>query len=137
MAKIRAYRLAEELGIDRNEIVERAALHGVVIKNAMASMEDAEVQLLREKIGGATRAKRSMDVRRLEGKGGNHSHTEAHCNSTKYVGIVLPAVKCNHNKCNQARNIDERNVYLCKFVCGHEQLGTPRHALNELSISKG
>ncbi len=70
MAKIRAYRLAEELGIDRNEIVEQAAKHGVEIKNAMASLEEAEVELLRVKLGQTTQPKRAMDVRRLEGKQG-------------------------------------------------------------------
>ncbi len=70
MAKIRAYKLAEELGIDRNEFVEQAGQHGIELKSAMASLDEAEVELLREKIGGATRAKRSMDEHRLEGKGG-------------------------------------------------------------------
>ena len=70
MAKIRAYKLAEELGIDRTEFVEQAAQHGVELKSAMASLDEAEVELLREKIGGATPAARSMDVQRLEGKGG-------------------------------------------------------------------
>ncbi|MFP6655977.1 MAG: translation initiation factor IF-2 [Myxococcota bacterium] len=70
MANIRAYKLAEELGIDRNDFVEQAAAHGVVVKNAMASLDDDAVALLREKIGGATRPKRAMDERRLESKGG-------------------------------------------------------------------
>ena len=70
MAKIRAYRLAEELGIDRNEIVEQAAKHGVELKNAMASLEETEVELLRAKLGQTTQPKRAMDVRRLEGKKG-------------------------------------------------------------------
>ena len=70
MANIRAYRLAEELGIDRNDFVEQAAKHGVELKSAMASLDEAAVELLREKIGGASRAKQAMDERRLEGKGG-------------------------------------------------------------------
>jgi len=70
MAKIRAYKLAEELGIDRNEFVERAAEYGVELKSAMASLDEAEVELLREKIGGAPRTPRSMDEHRLEGKSG-------------------------------------------------------------------
>jgi len=70
MAKIRAYKLAEELGIDRTEFVEQAAQYGVELKSAMASLEEAEVELLREKLGGETRAKRSVDEHRLEGKGG-------------------------------------------------------------------
>ena len=40
MAKIRAYRLAEELGIDRAEIVERPAAVGIELKSAMASLDD-------------------------------------------------------------------------------------------------
>jgi translation initiation factor IF-2 len=70
MAKVRAYKLAEELGIERNEFVEQARLHGVDLKSAMASLEDAEVDLLREKIGGAVKAKASVDEQRLEGKSG-------------------------------------------------------------------
>ena len=70
MAKIRAYKLAEELGIDRNDFVEQARTHGIELKSAMASLEEAEVELLREKIGGATRASRPVDERRLEGKAG-------------------------------------------------------------------
>ncbi len=70
MANIRAYKLAEELGIERNEFVEQARSHGIELKNAMASLEEAEVELLREKIGGATRVRRPVDERRLEGKGG-------------------------------------------------------------------
>jgi translation initiation factor IF-2 len=53
MAKIRAYKLAEELGIDRNEFVEKAKALGVELKNPMAPLEDGEAELLREKLGGA------------------------------------------------------------------------------------
>ncbi len=70
MAKIRAYKLAEELGIDRNEFVEQASQHGVELKSAMASLDEDQIQLLREKIGGAARKKRAMDEHRLEGKSG-------------------------------------------------------------------
>ncbi len=70
MATVRAYKLAEELGIERNEFVEQARLHGVDLKSAMASLEDAEVELLREKFGGGVKAKRSVDEQRLEGKSG-------------------------------------------------------------------
>jgi len=67
---IRAYKLAEELGIDRNEFVEQARVHGVDLKSAMASLEDAEVELLREKLGGVAKARGSVDEQRLEGKSG-------------------------------------------------------------------
>ena len=70
MVKIRAYKLAEELGIERNEFVELAHTHGLELKSAMASLDDAEVELLREKIGGAAKAARPVVERRLEGKAG-------------------------------------------------------------------
>ena len=41
MAKIRAYKLAEELGIDRNELVEKAHGVGIELKGPMALLEDA------------------------------------------------------------------------------------------------
>ncbi|MEZ4330917.1 MAG: translation initiation factor IF-2 [Myxococcota bacterium] len=67
---IRAYKLAEELGIERNEFVEQARQHGVDLKSAMASLEDAEVELLREKLGGGSKSRGSVDEQRLEGKSG-------------------------------------------------------------------
>lgn len=70
MAKIRAYKLAEELGIDRNEFVEQARQHGVDLKSAMASLEAEEVEQLREKLGGREKAAAAVVERRLEGKGG-------------------------------------------------------------------
>lgn len=70
MAKIRAYKLAEELGIDRNDFVEQARQHGVELKSAMASLDEDEVETLREKFGGGEKEKRSVDERRLEGKKG-------------------------------------------------------------------
>lgn len=70
MAKIRAYKLAEELGIERNEFVEQAGTHGVELKNAMASLDEEQVELLREKLGGGAKSKKNVDERRLEGKAG-------------------------------------------------------------------
>ncbi len=52
MAKIRAYKIAEELGIDRNELVEKAHAVGIELKSAMAQLEDAEADALRAKLGG-------------------------------------------------------------------------------------
>jgi len=51
MAKVRAYKIAEELGIERTEFVEKARAIGVEIKSAMASVDDEEAALLREKLG--------------------------------------------------------------------------------------
>jgi len=52
MVKIRAYKLAEELGIDRNEFVEKARAFGVELKNAMASLDEETAGSLRVKFGG-------------------------------------------------------------------------------------
>lgn len=54
MANIRAYKLAEELGLDRNEFVDKAKSLGVELKSAMASVSDAEALLLRERLGAKT-----------------------------------------------------------------------------------
>ena len=70
MATIRAYKLAEELGIDRHEIVDKAAEVGVEIKSAMASLDDAQISLLREKFGRGSGSGRRMEERRVEGKRG-------------------------------------------------------------------
>jgi translation initiation factor IF-2 len=51
MAKIRAYKLAEELGIDRAEIVEKAASVGVTLKSAMASIGEEDIETIRAKFG--------------------------------------------------------------------------------------
>ncbi|MEE9608223.1 MAG: translation initiation factor IF-2 [Myxococcota bacterium] len=70
MAKIRAYKLAEELGIDRVEFVERAAAVGVPLKSAMASLEPEEVERLRRKLGGVKTRKRLVTDQRVERKDG-------------------------------------------------------------------
>ena len=69
MAKIRAYRLAEELGIDRAEIVERAAAVGVELKNAMAALDEEQAADLRAKLGGIKR-KDVSETRVVSGKAG-------------------------------------------------------------------
>ena len=69
MAKIRAYKLAEELGIDRLEFVEKALAAGVELKNAMSALRPEEVDLLRQKLGGS-RSSRSVEEQRVERKGG-------------------------------------------------------------------
>ncbi len=67
--KIRAYKLAEELGLERAEFVEKAKAHGVELKSAMASLDEAEVALLREKLGQRL-DKRLVTEERVEHKGG-------------------------------------------------------------------
>jgi len=46
----RAYKLAEELGIDRNEFVAKAKEAGVDLRNAMATIDEAQAAMLREKL---------------------------------------------------------------------------------------
>jgi len=65
MATIRAYKLAEELGLDRTEFVEKAAALGHVLKSAMAPLDDAVANELREKLG-ARKTRGSVTERRVE-----------------------------------------------------------------------
>ena len=48
---IRAYKIAEEIGLDRNEFVERARELGIELKSAMASVDETEAEMLRDKLG--------------------------------------------------------------------------------------
>jgi translation initiation factor IF-2 len=68
MSKIRAYKLAEELGIDRNELVDKAAELGIELKSAMAALEPDVVDRLREQIGGEKR--KPVVEERVESSGG-------------------------------------------------------------------
>ncbi len=70
MAKVRAYKLAEELGMDRNELVEKALEEGIELKSPMAALEPEQVEVLRGKFGLPV-AKTSMDEERVERKGGS------------------------------------------------------------------
>jgi translation initiation factor IF-2 len=69
MAKVRAYKIAEELGIERNEFVAKAKELGVELRSAMASVEDAEADLLRRKLGETKTVER--ESRRVETKSGS------------------------------------------------------------------
>jgi translation initiation factor IF-2 len=69
MAKIRAYKLAEELGLDKSDLVERAAALGIVLKSAMATVGEKDVDLLRKKLGSSKRKKLVIESR-VEAKGG-------------------------------------------------------------------
>jgi translation initiation factor IF-2 len=48
---IRAYKIAEEIGLDRNEFVEKAREFGIELKSAMASLDESQAEMLREKLG--------------------------------------------------------------------------------------
>ncbi|MEE8165006.1 MAG: translation initiation factor IF-2 [Myxococcota bacterium] len=69
MAKIRAYKLADELGLDKSDLVEKAAALGVVLKSAMATVDEAHANLLRKKLGSNKRNKLVIESR-VEAKGG-------------------------------------------------------------------
>src|SRR5262245_46990858 len=69
MATIRAYKLAEELGIERSEFVEKASALGVVLKSAMAQIEDDVANELRDKLG-ARKQRGPVVERRVEQKAG-------------------------------------------------------------------
>ncbi|MBW2293711.1 MAG: translation initiation factor IF-2 N-terminal domain-containing protein, partial [Deltaproteobacteria bacterium] len=44
MAKIRAYKLAEELGIEKGEFVEKVRALGVELRGPTSALEDKEVE---------------------------------------------------------------------------------------------
>src|SRR5512145_1925070 len=66
---VRAYKIAEELGIERNEFVEKARTLGVELRNAMATLDEEQIAFLREKLS----VKRGDVVTeaRVERKGGS------------------------------------------------------------------
>jgi translation initiation factor IF-2 len=71
MAKIRAYVLAQELGIDRADIVDKAAAVGIELKSAMASIDDDVASELREKLASKDAGKQVVTERRVvAGRGG-------------------------------------------------------------------
>jgi translation initiation factor IF-2 len=70
MAKIRAYKLAEELGIERSDFVEKAASLGVVLKSAMATVDEEEAERLRKKLGSVSNRKKLVTESRVDAKGG-------------------------------------------------------------------
>jgi translation initiation factor IF-2 len=71
MANIRAYKLAEELGIDRTAIVDRAAEVGIELKSPMAAVDDETAALLREKLGKPVEPTSVVTERRVQsGAGG-------------------------------------------------------------------
>jgi translation initiation factor IF-2 len=67
---IRAYKLAEELGIDKAELVAKATEFGFALKSAMASLEDDEAELLRRKLGRPTARDGLMTEKRVEVESG-------------------------------------------------------------------
>ncbi len=70
MANIRAYKLAEELGIDRAAIVDRAAEVGIELKSPMAAVDDETAAQLREKLGKAAEPTSVVTERRVQQSGG-------------------------------------------------------------------
>jgi translation initiation factor IF-2 len=71
MANIRAYKLAEELGIDRAAIVDRAAEVGIELKSPMAAVDDDVAALLREKLGKVAEPTSVVTERRVQQSGGS------------------------------------------------------------------
>ena len=65
---IRAYKLAEELGIDKEELVEKAKVLGIELRSAMAAVEPDQAERLRAKLGVAS-GRRSVQESRVERKG--------------------------------------------------------------------
>ena len=69
MAKIRAYKIAEELGIDRNDLIDKAKAVGVELKSPMVQLEEDEASQLRQKLSGHIPGAQVTE-RRVESQGG-------------------------------------------------------------------
>jgi translation initiation factor IF-2 len=51
MAKVRAYKIAEELGLDREEFLKKAADMGIPLKSPMVAVDEEQVEQLRQRLG--------------------------------------------------------------------------------------
>ncbi len=53
MAKVRAYKIAEELGLDKQELLLKAAEIGIQLRSALVGVDEEQVETLRRRLGGA------------------------------------------------------------------------------------
>ena len=71
MAKIRAYKLAAELDIEKGEFVEKVRALGIELKGPTSALEDKQIALVREKLGGIRPDRsKNVDEQRVVRKGG-------------------------------------------------------------------
>ena len=54
MAKVRAYKIAEELGLDKQELLVKAAEIGIQLRSAMVGVDEEQAETLRRRLGGVT-----------------------------------------------------------------------------------
>ncbi len=52
MSKIRAYKVAEELGLEKEDFLKRAGEVGIELRSAMVALDDDQVEMLRRRLGG-------------------------------------------------------------------------------------
>ncbi len=52
MAKIRAYKLAEELGIEKEELLSKAAEIGIQLRSVLVGLDEEQAETLRRRLGG-------------------------------------------------------------------------------------
>ena len=52
MAKVRAYKIAEELGLERQEFLTKAAEIGIQLRSAMVGVDEEQAETLRRRLGG-------------------------------------------------------------------------------------
>jgi len=65
MAKIRAYKLAEELKLDRDEFLKKAAELGIHLRSHMVGVDDEDADALRRRLGGKVEGR--TEQKRLAG----------------------------------------------------------------------
>ena len=52
MAKVRAYKLADELGFEKEEFMEKLKEFGIEVRSTMAGLDEEQTELVRAKLGG-------------------------------------------------------------------------------------
>jgi len=62
MAKLRAFQLAQELGIENKEFLQVMSSIGIPLKSHMSSIEESEVEAIKEKIANFKRG-RTIETR--------------------------------------------------------------------------
>ncbi|MEE2702593.1 MAG: translation initiation factor IF-2 N-terminal domain-containing protein, partial [Myxococcota bacterium] len=58
MAKVRAYKIAEELGLEKDEFLRRAGEIGISLRSALVGIEEDQADEIRRRLGGKGSAER-------------------------------------------------------------------------------
>ena len=66
MAKTRVHELAKELGYNSKDLLDKIIAMGIDAKSHMAALEDEDVETIRKKLGGATKASAKKETKEVK-----------------------------------------------------------------------